>query len=485
MLLAFLLVLPLIAIINLLFINRLNVSRLNSIALFWSLLELVIFSLFIIVFLNKESYQFNTLYNWLQFSYFDTNWGNILANYDGISIFFLGLSIILIPICILMSWIVIKNLKKEFLISLFSILFFLVGVFSIMDILGFYILFEAILIPMFIIIGIWGSREEKIKAAFYFFFYTLIGSLLMLIAIFKIYSIIGSTNYWLIVTSEIPKNLQYWLFLGFFASLSVKIPMIPFHIWLPQAHVEAPVAGSVLLAGILLKLGGYGFIRFSYPLFPIASEYFSPLIIFLSLIAIIYGSFTTCRQSDVKRLIAYSSVAHMGLVTLSIFTHSIEGLIASVLMMLAHGLVSSGLFMSSAVIYVRHHTRIIKYLKGLSQVMPIFSTITLILILGNISFPLTLNFIAEFLSITAAFCYSYLSGLLTCIGVLLGTVYSLYFYNRVYFGNLSKNISLSREMLRFEFQSFLPLIILTILLGIFPNIILNLINLTAFINISL
>lgn len=479
-----LLLVTFISIINLIFISRSSNDSLNKIALFWSIIILILNSFFVIVYTKSINFQIFNDYSWLM-KPSNLNWGDILITVDGISLFFISLSVLLIPICILMSWNAIDNLKKEFLISLFIILLMLIGVFTIMDIIGFYILFEAILIPMFLIIGIWGSREEKVRAAFYFFFYTLIGSLLMLLSIFKIYSLTGTTNYLNLITIEIPSSLQFWLFLGFFASLSVKIPMVPFHIWLPQAHVEAPVAGSVLLAGILLKLGGYGFIRFGYPLFPIASEHFSPVIIIVSLIAIIYASFTTCRQTDIKRLIAYSSVSHMGLVTLAIFCHSKEGIIASIIMMIAHGLVSSGLFMSSAVLYVRHHSRAIRYFRGVVVTMPIFSIITLILILANIGFPLTLNFIAEFLSILTAFNYSKISGILACIGALMSTVYALYFYNRIYFGVLSTHLKYSREMLEHEFQAFLPLVFLTIFLGFFPNLILEFMISSSFINISL
>ena len=477
-------ILTILTIFNLLFLSRESSRSLNKVGLLWSIVLLIYNGFFIIIYSKNNNFQVFNDYNWLIQSS-NLNWGNILIAVDGISLFFITLSILLIPICILMSWNAIDNLKKEFLISLFVILLLLMGVFSIMDILGFYILFEGILIPMFLIIGIWGSREEKVKAAFYFFFYTLIGSLLMLLSIFKIYSLTGTTNYLSLLNIEIPSSLQFWLFLGFFASLSVKIPMIPFHIWLPQAHVEAPVAGSVLLAGILLKLGGYGFVRFGYPLFPLASEYFSPMIIIISLIAIIYASFTTCRQTDIKRLIAYSSVSHMGLVTLAIFCHSKEGIIASIIMMIAHGLVSSGLFMSSAVLYVRHHSRAIRYFRGVVVTMPIFSIITLILILANIGFPMTLNFVAEFLSILAAFSFSKLTGILACLGALMSTVYALYFYNRIYFGTLSNHLKFSREMLEFEFQAFLPLVFITIFLGLFPNFILEFMISSTFINISL
>jgi len=465
-------------------VSRVSNMRLNIISLSWSLTLLLYNSIFLLVYNKFNNFQLYEDFDWVLDSSI-LNWGNLIITVDGISIFFITLSVLLIPICIMMSWNAIDNFKKEFLICLFSILLLLIGVFSIMDIIGFYILFEAILIPMFLIIGIWGSREEKVKAAFYFFFYTLIGSLLMLISIFKLYSLTGTTNYLSLILIELPSSLQFWMFLGFFASLSVKIPMIPFHIWLPQAHVEAPVAGSVLLAGILLKLGGYGFIRFGYPLFPLASDHFSPFIIVLSLIAIVYASFTTCRQTDIKRLIAYSSVSHMGLVTLAVFCHSKEGLIASIIMMIAHGLVSSGLFMGSAVLYVRHHSRAIRYFRGIVITMPIFSIITLVLILANIGFPLTFNFIAEFLSILTAFSYSKIVGVISCLGALMSTVYALYFYNRVYFGSLSSHLINSREMLEYEFQAFLPLVLLTIILGFFPNLIIEFLIQSSLINISL
>lgn len=482
-LIIFLFSIPIISTLNILICNRKN-SNINKIGLFWSIWTLIIFLVITLNFNEFFSFQYSLLNFWLPINY-NISWGNIIFNIDGISLVFIGLSIILIPICILISWNSIKFFKKEFIIFLNLILLFLFGVFTIMDILGFYILFEAILIPMFLIIGIWGSREEKVKAAYYFFFYTLIGSLMMLLSIFKIYYTFGTTNYQTITILEIPYNLQYWIFIGIFMSLAVKIPMFPVHIWLPQAHVEAPIAGSVLLAGILLKLGGYGFIRFSYPILPLASEFFSPLIIMLSVIAIVYGALTTCRQVDIKRLIAYSSVSHMGLVTLSIFTHKLEGLFSSNLMMLAHGLVSSGLFMISAVLYVRFHTRSIKYFKGLTILMPITSTLAILLTLGNISFPLTLNFIAEFMSIIAIFNQSYVAGILTGVGMFLGTIYSLYMYNRIFFGSVTKHFFNIREITIYEFNSFMPLIILTIIFGIFPNYIIYILTTSSFLNISL
>jgi len=474
-----------ISIVHVIFTDRNDIGKLKRISVFWSIVIFFVFIYSIVLFSEISVFQYSLHLKWFDSYSSHIIWGKIPFSVDGLSIFLIGLSILLTPICLLVSWEAIEKFNKEFILCLFLILLVLIGVFSTLDILIFYILFEATLVPMFLLIGVWGSREEKVKAAFYFFFYTLVGSLLMLISIFKIYSIAGTTSYEGISNIEIPSYLQFWFFIGFSISLGVKIPMIPVHIWLPQAHVEAPLAGSVLLAGILLKLGGYGFLRFIFPLFPIASEYFSPLLILISIVAIIYGGLTTCRQSDMKRLIAYSSVAHMGLVTLSIFTHSLEGLFACLVMMLAHGLISSGLFMSSGFLYVRHHSRVIRYFKGLTTTMPLLSSITLFLILSNIAFPLTFNFIGEFFSILAAFNYSWIVGLVSCIGALVATVYALFFYNRIYFGSLSVYLIKSKEITFFEFYSFLPLILLTLFLGVYPNYLFKFILLSSYLNISL
>jgi len=479
-----LLIIPLLTIINIIFINRKNKNIFN-ISLFWSLILLLYFIIFFILNIKLSNFQFSIYINWLLINTILINWNNLIFSVDGLSIFFIGLSILLIPICIIISSKSIKYFIKEFNILLFLSVILLIGIFSILDVLWFYILFEGILIPIFIMIGIWGYREEKIKAAFYFFFYTLIGSLLMLISIFKLYSITGTTNYENLLIIKIPYNIQFWLFIGFFIGLAVKVPMIPFHIWLPQAHVEAPIAGSILLAGILLKLGGYGLIRFCYPIFPLASQFYNPLIIIISIIAIVYGALTTCRQLDIKRLIAYSSVSHMGLVTIGIFSHSIEGLTGSILMMIAHGLSSSGLFIISSIIFFRFHSRIIKYFRGLTITMPILSIITFILILANISFPLTLNFIAELFLIISVLKFPLFIILLILLGVFINLIYSLWVYNRIFFGSNSSYLKFSRDVINFEYQSLFPLVTLIVILGIYPNIIIDSIIFSSYINISI
>ena len=464
-------------IIHLLVIPRDNILRVKKTALEWSLLTLTATILLWASFDGEGQFQTIKKMEWIPGV--EPTFGSVLFGVDGISIFFLILTALLTPICILISWNSIKFLIKEFLLCLLSIEILLIGVFSILDLVGFYILFEAILIPMFLIIGIWGSREEKVLAAYYFFFYTFIGSVFMLLAIFYLYSHTGTTDYLALCCLQFEKELQYLIFLGFFLSLAIKIPKIPFHIWLPQAHVEAPVAGSVILAGVLLKLGGYGFIRFSWPLLPDASEFFGPLIQTLSLLAVIYGSLTTCRQVDLKRIIAYSSVAHMGLVTLGLFSHTIQGLVAAVFLMLAHGLVSSALFIAVTLLYERHHTRLVKYYRGVVVTMPLFGTLMLTLVLANASIPLSCNFVGEFISLLAAFEYSFVVGVLASFGMVLSAGYSIYLYNRVFFGTPSNFLSFSRDLNRREFYILFPLVFLIFLIGIFPFIIIDVVKSSA------
>nr|YP_010322847.1 NADH dehydrogenase subunit 4 [Cornularia pabloi]UKP87535.1 NADH dehydrogenase subunit 4 [Cornularia pabloi] len=457
----------LISIVVIVLIPRENSVKLRQQALEWSLVTFALSILLLVNFHQEAQFQHIIELNWVS----TIGWlecSPILFAIDGVSIFFIVLSTLLIPVCILVSWNNIKFLVKEFMMCLLGIELLLIGVFSTLDLLIFYVLFEGILIPMFLIIGVWGARAEKIKAAYYFFFYTLIGSVLMLMSIAAIYRITGTTDYLSLTNIQISLNLQIWLFMGFFLSLAVKIPMIPFHIWLPLAHVEAPLAGSVILAGILLKLGGYGFIRFAWPIFPEAADYLAPIILTLSLIAVIYGSLTTCRQVDAKRLIAYSSVAHMGIVTVGLFTHTMEGLIASIFLMIAHGVVSPALFIAVTLLYERHHTRLIRYYRGVVVTMPLFCVIFMILTLANIAVPLSCNFVGEFLSLVAAFSTSASLGILTSISTVLAAAYSLYLYNRVCFGEFSPYLIFSRDINRREFNGQLPLIAAIVLLGIVP-----------------
>ena len=395
---------------------------------------------------------------------------------DGVSIYFLILTALLIPICIVISWNSIKFLLKEYLLCLLFLEVLLFGVFVTLDLLLFYIFFEGILIPMFLLIGIWGSREEKVRASFYFFFYTLLGSVFMLLGIFQLYNQVGTTDYLVLLNVDLPERTQLWIFIGFFLSLAVKIPKVPFHIWLPQAHVEAPVAGSVILAGVLLKLGGYGFLRFSWPLLPAAAEYLAPAIILLGAIAIVYGSLTTCRQVDFKRLIAYSSVAHMGLVSIGLFSHTMEGLVAAVFLMLAHGIVSSSLFIAVTLLYERHHTRLVKYYRGITLSMPVFALIMMILTLTNMAIPLSCNFVGEFFSLLAAFEYGLGMGILAATGMVLSAAYSLYLYNRICFGAASNFLLLPRDLNRRETFTFVPLLILILLMGLWPSVIITPVN---------
>lgn len=382
---------------------------------------------------------------------------------DKLSLFFIILSVLLVIIVYVYNW-GNYSFDKEFIILMYLLTLILIGVFIVKDLIYFYILFEFTLIPIFILIGVQGSKE-KIKASFYFFIYTFSGSVLMLISIIKIYILTGTTNFFFLYYVNLPENLQFFFFLSFFLSLAVKIPMVPVHIWLPQAHVEAPMAGSVLLAGILLKLGGYGFLRFNM-LFPIAVNYLSPYIILLSLVSIIYGALISCRQSDMKRLIAYSSVSHMGMVTLAIFTNSYLGFISSTYMMLAHGFTSSALFILVGLLYSRFNSRVLKYYKGLTACMPIFSIIFFIMTLSNIGFPLTFNFKAELLILCTSIKYCQLVvTLLIGLGLVIGLVYSFYLFIRIFFGSLSI-LNYPRDLNLIETYPLSILLLVIIIMGI-------------------
>lgn len=334
--------------------------------------------------------------------------------------------------------------------------------------------FESILIPMFLIVGIWGSRERKIRAAYLLFLYTLIGSVLMLLAILLIYSITGTTTYTNLLTVSFDESLQKFLWLAFFASFAVKVPMVPVHIWLPEAHVEAPTAGSVILAGVLLKLGSYGLIRFSMPLFPVATIYFTPLVYTMAAIAVIYTSLTAIRQSDMKRIIAYASVAHMNVILVGMFALNMQGLEGAMIQMLSHGLVSSALFLCVGVLYDRHHSRMVRYYSGMAHTMPIFAIIFLFMTMANIALPCTSSFVGEFLILVGAFQANTTICVLAGTGMILGGGYSLWLFNRIAYGNLKvQAIQQFSDVNRREFMVFLPLTVGTLLMGIYPEIFLD------------
>lgn len=397
-------------------------------------------------------------------------------NVDWLSYYLLVLSTFLVPVCILGSWESIQKNWKGFLILLYIMEFFLINVFLVFDIFMFYLFFEGILIPMFLIIGIWGSRERKIHAAYQFFFYTLVGSLLMLLGIIYIYIEKGTSNLLVLYEIGFSKKEQYYLWLAFFLSFAVKVPMIPVHIWLPEAHVEAPTAGSVLLAGILLKLGGYGMIRFLIGLFPEGSNYFQPLVFMLCLIGIYYSSLSTIRQIDLKKVIAYSSIGHMNYVVAGLFSMVGEGMVGSYYMMLSHGLVSSGLFLCIGFLYDRYHTRNLFDYGGLVQIMPLYSSVMLILAFANFGFPGTSSFVGEFLILVGLSKINQIVFLLGGMGLLFSTVYNVWFLNRLVFGPLSLKLKGNADLNMREGLLLFLLLFLVIYLGLCPSKVLRMIE---------
>ena len=392
---------------------------------------------------------------------------------DGASMPFILLTTFLMPFCIASAWQAIHVRVKEFLICFLVLEAALIGIFSALDIVLFYLFFEGSLIPMFLIIGIWGG-QRRIYASMKFFLYTLLGSLLMLLAIMKMYGIAGTTDITVLLHTKFPVSLQYWLWLAFFASFAVKMPMWPVHTWLPDAHVEAPTAGSVVLAGILLKLGGYGFIRFSIPMFPEASHYFAPLVFALSIIAIIYTSLVALVQEDMKKLIAYSSIAHMGFVTMGLFTLTVQGIQGAIFLMISHGLVSGALFLCVGVVYDRLHTREIAAYGGLVERMPKYAVIMLFFTMANIGLPGTSGFVGEFLTMLAAFQVNTWVALFATFGTILSAAYALYLYRRVVFGKLEKaSLRSILDLSAREVAILAPLVLLTLYYGVHPQPILD------------
>ena len=387
---------------------------------------------------------------------------------DGISMFFILLSTLLTVLCIAASWISITDRVKEYMISFLVLETLMIGMFSALDLVLFYVFFEGVLIPMFLIIGVWGGSRRN-YAAFKFFLYTLVGSVLMLLAILTMIFESGTADITTLLNHDFPVSLQPWLWLAFFASFAVKVPMWPVHTWLPDAHVEAPTAGSVILAGVLLKFGGYGFLRFSLPMFPIASADFTPFIFGLSVIAIIYTSLVALAQEDMKKLIAYSSVAHMGFVTMGCFAANRQGIEGAIFQMLSHGVVSAALFLVVGIVYDRIHSREISAYGGLVHRMPFYAFIFMVFMLASVGLPGTSGFVGEFLILIGTFQVNTWVALLGATGVIIGAAYMLYLYRRVIFGELTKeDLKKILDVSPREIAVFAPLIFIVFFMGIYP-----------------
>ena len=474
--LSFIIFLPLIGAFFILFIkNNPENNNLNArcVAIFTSFVNFGLVIYLWLLFDNLSSdFQFIENREWIK------GYINFKLGIDGISILFILLTALIIPICILSVISSIKSRLKEFLITLLVLETLMIGVFCSLDLVIFYLFFEGGLIPMFLIIGIWGG-PRRVYSAFKFFLFTLLGSVLMLIAIISIFWITGTTDFIELYQLKLPIKYQYILWLAFFSSFAVKMPMWPVHTWLPDAHVEAPTAGSVVLAAIFLKMAGYGFIRFSLGLFPIASNYFTPLIFSLSVIAILYTSLVALMQDDMKKLIAYSSVAHMGFVTIGIFTITHQGLEGSIYQMISHGLISSALFLCVGVVYDRVHSRLISSYGGLVDVIPKYSVFFMIFTLGALGLPGTSGFVGEFLILVGVFKINSLVAVLASFGVILAAAYMLWLYKRVIFGKIkNKELNKINDLNKIELFILLLLSILIIFFGFYPEPIFNTIKIS-------
>ena len=471
-----LILLPLLTSFFLFFVNNNNNKLIRTIATYSTSITFFI-SIFLLFLFDKSTIYFQGLqeFKWLDFLNI-----NFVIGIDGISLFFILLTTFLFPICILSSYNYIKFNNKFFYINFLVMESILILVFSCLDIVFFYVFFEAVLIPMYLILGFFGSRERKILASYMFFIYTFVGSVLMLLAILFIYFYAGTSNYSVLLTYNFDPYLQKILWMAFFIAFAVKVPMLPFYIWLPEAHVEAPTPGSVILAGILLKLGTYGFLRFSIPLFPYANFYYTPFVYTLSILGLIYSSLVAIRQTDLKRIIAYASIAHMNLIMIGLYTNKIYGLEGSLLQMFSHGLVSGAVFLIVGILYERYHTRLIKYYSGLVQTMPVFAVIFLLFILANIALPTTSSFIGEFLIFLGIYNTNTTIAIFAIFSMVFGSIYSLWLYNRVCYGNIQINfIGLYQDLNKREFVMFILILVLVFLIGIYPTFILDYLNMSV------
>lgn len=462
---------PIICAILMIFVKSKNPKNYFNIGLLISFITFVL-SIKLLFDFDKSNvnFQFVEIFRLLQNQSFKYYMG-----IDGISILMIVLTTFLTPICLLISINSVKVRVKEFVIYFLLLEGFVIGSFCAIDLLLFYIFFEAMLIPMFLIIGIWGG-DKRIYASYKFFLYTLFGSVLFLIAIIYIYAKVGSTDIYILkhILPQFPLEIQKWLWLAFFISFAIKVPMFPVHTWLPDAHVQAPTSGSVILAGILIKLGAYAMIRFSLPFFPAASVYFANFVFVLSVIAIIYASLVALMQEDMKKMIAYSSVAHMGFVTMGIFSFNQQGIDGAVMQMISHGLVSAALFICVGVIYDRIKTKKIDDMGGIALKMPNFAFLMMIFVMASVGLPSTSGFVGEFLSIIGTFKASKITAVFASIGVILGACYMLWLYKRAILGEITnEKVQGMKDLNKIEFFSLASMSILVILFGVMPNLLLS------------
>jgi NADH-ubiquinone oxidoreductase chain 4 len=416
---------------------------------------------------STSEYQFTQEFN-------QVNFCHLHIGVDGISLYFVLLTTFITPICILSNWDNIKQQLKYFLMCFLVLETLLIAVFVVLDILLFYVFFESVLIPLFLIVGIWGGSATRVRAAFLLFLYTLFGSLFMLLAFLVIYYNVGSTDFQVVSLSEINLESQKLLWLAVFISMAIKTPLLPFHVWLPRAHAEAPLAGSVILAGLILKLATYGYMRILIQFLPDATSYFSPLVQTIAVITLIYASLATLRQTDFKALVAYSSIGHMAVVVLGLFSNTIQGIDGALLLSIAHGVVSPALFiLVGGVLYDRYHTRTIRYYRGMTAYMPLFSIMFFVFTIFNAAVPLSANWAGEFLCLAGAFQRNPVFAVLGSTGIVLSAAYSIWLYNRIAFGGWSKYLNYTTDLTRREFMLLLPLLFVAVVFGIFPNIILD------------